>query len=408
MLTGDLVRARVQRGKLRLAMIDPSNAEIAELASRLVAVFNLAKGASREETQSAAEAAAQGPVHPAVAKGLIHLLWKRCDTSSPEGPDAAALRGIVFREAARARGTGVSPFPRNEILAGIGITMGLDAAGVEAALYSDLPSEEIVREFEPVDSSRLLDDYNLGLVQGALLRSTRVIVTLGRPRPEMVRAILRASRFHRLLVSSRRPTPGRLELSFDGPANLVEETVKHGMQLACFIPWILCLPKFHLVAEILWGAKRTPCHLELTHTSGPAFRAPGPIPGPSREAMALVSLFAKEAPGWRIEPDSEPVELDDVYWIPDPRLTRESDESSVWLDLITRGRPQSVTAHLRRLARQKKTAWPVAASQALLAEPVPEATGRLIPFKSIPLVDHVIQKAEALLGSSGGPRLPST
>ena len=95
MLTGDLVRGRVHRGKLRLALVDPDNSDLQDLSARLVAVFTLAPGCSREDIQSAVESACEGPVHPVVAKGLAHLLWKRCETSAPPGPDAATLRQLA-------------------------------------------------------------------------------------------------------------------------------------------------------------------------------------------------------------------------------------------------------------------------------------------------------------------------
>ena len=178
MLTGDLVRGRVHRGKLRLALVDPDNSDLQDLSARLVAVFTLAPGCSREDIQSAVESACEGPVHPVVAKGLAHLLWKRCETSAPPGPDAATLRSVVFRAAATARKEGTTPFPREAILAECGGPLGLDPAAVERALFSDLPSEEIIRSFEPIQAEQLIFEYNLALIQGALLRSTRVVLTL--------------------------------------------------------------------------------------------------------------------------------------------------------------------------------------------------------------------------------------
>lgn len=403
MLTGDLVRGRVWRGKLKLGFIDPGLPDIQEIAGRLVGVFTLAPGCAREEVREAVDAASEGPVHPVVARGLAHLLWKRCEAFSPPGPDAAALRSVVFRTAARLRLEGVQPFPRDAILARCGSPLGLDPAGVEQALYSDLPSGEIVRSFDPVTPGNLVDEYNLALIQGALLRSTRVVLTLGRTRPEALRALLRACRFHRLLVSTRKPTPGRVELAMDGPVNMLEETTKHGMQLACLVPWALAQPKFHLAAELLWGPRRLPCVFEITHLAGIRCQCPAPVSGPPREIQAFISLFPREAPGWEIDPEAQPVELDDGTWIPDLVLIRSRDKKPVFMDLVTRGRPQSVAAHLRRLSRQKNLAWLVAASQALVAEPVPEAAGRLIPFKAFPLVDRVLAKAEEQANGSGGP-----
>jgi predicted nuclease of restriction endonuclease-like RecB superfamily len=196
MLTGDLIRGRIHRGKLRLSVIDPADGEIQSLADRMIMLFGTVAGTRRDDILASINLAGEGPVNPIVARGLAHLLWQRCELSPPPGPNAAKLRSEVFRAAARARAAGIQPFPRETILTVAGESLRIDATAVERALFSDLPGEEIVLSFEPITSERLLRDYNLALVQGALLRSTKVVLTLGRPRPETVRAILRAARFH--------------------------------------------------------------------------------------------------------------------------------------------------------------------------------------------------------------------
>lgn len=403
MLTGDLIRGRVHRGKLRLSLIDPANDEVQCLADRLIMLFGTVSGSRRDDVMASIHLASEGPIHPIVGRGLAHLLWQRCELSPPPGPNAARLRSEVFRAAAEARNKGIQPFPREAILAAAGAPLGIDASTVERALFSDLPGEEIVLSFEPVTSDRLIHDYNLALVQGALLRSTKVVLTLGRPRPEAVRAILRAARFHRLLVAPRKPSTGRLELEVDGPANLLEETVKHGMQLACFAPWALCQPKFHFAADLLWGPGRSPCRLEITHLDGLDCTQPAPVAGPSREVQAFATIAAKDEPNWSVNADAAPVETDDGYWVPDLHLTRVSDNRTIFVDIVTRGKPQTLAAHLRRLARQTGIPWLVAANRALLTESVPEAAQHTVPFRAMPLPGDVFAKAMVLLGSSGSP-----
>jgi len=403
MLTGDLIRGRIHRGKLRLSVIDPADGEIQSLADRLIMLFCTVAGTRRDDILASINLAGEGPVNPIVARGLAHLLWQRCELSPPPGPNAAKLRSEVFRAAARARAAGIQPFPRETILTVAGESLRIDATAVERALFSDLPGEEIVLSFEPITSERLLRDYNLALVQGALLRSTKVVLTLGRPRPETVRAILRAARFHRLLVAPRKPSPGRLELEVDGPANLLEETVKHGMQLACFAPWALCQPKFHFAVDLLWGPDRTPCRLEISHQDALDCLQPAPVAGPSREVQAFAALAAKEEPNWVVNVDADPIETDDGYWVPDLHLTRISDQRTVWMDIITRGRPQTVAAHLRRLARHRMIPWLVTANRTLLTENVQEASDRTLPFRTMPLPTEVFAKATSILDHSGRP-----
>ena len=403
MLTGDLIRGRVQRGKLRLSAIDPADNDVQSLADRLIMLFGTVPGTRRDDVLTSINLAAEGPVNPIVGRGLAHLLWQRCELSPPPGPNAAKLRSEVFRAAARARASGIEPFPREKILADAGVSLGIDAATVERALFSDLPGEEIVLSFEPITSELLIRNYNLALVQGALLRSTRVVLTLGRPRPEAVRAILRAARFHRLLVAPRKPSPGRLELEVDGPANLLEETVKHGMQLACFAPWALCQPKFHFAADLLWGPDRSPCRLEISHQDELDCPQPSAIAGPSREVQAFAALAGKEEPDWVVNVDAEPIETDDGYWVPDLHLTRMSDQRTVCMDIITRGRPQTVAAHLKRLAKHAQVLWLVAANRILLTEGVPEAEDRILPFRAMPLPSEVFALATSLLDKSSRP-----
>jgi predicted nuclease of restriction endonuclease-like RecB superfamily len=119
--------------------------------------------------------------------------------------------------------------------------------------------------------------------------------------------------------------------------------------------------------------------------------------------QAFAALAGKEEPDWVVNVDAEPIETDDGYWVPDVHLTRLSDQRTVCMDIITRGRPQTVSAHLKRLAKHAQVPWLVAANRILLTEGVPEAEDRTLPFRAMPLPSEVFAMATSLLEKSSRP-----
>src|SRR6185436_12065605 len=101
MLTGDLVRVRIEQQRLRPSWVDRDDAKLLERAEELVALFRqaLAEQWNRGRIDEAVKAVAGTGIDHKLTRGLAKVLTDRGDFDT-RGADPAELRREVFRRAA--------------------------------------------------------------------------------------------------------------------------------------------------------------------------------------------------------------------------------------------------------------------------------------------------------------------
>ncbi|MBO5958962.1 MAG: DUF790 family protein, partial [Lentisphaeria bacterium] len=103
-------------------------------------------------------------------------------------------------------------------------------------IYGDLPENETLLRYRKTFPQEALERYNTGLVQGALLTAGAMELSIPAATPAAdLRNLFRSLRFFRLLFSGTIEKK-TLKLVIDGPASILENSLKYGMQLACFFP----------------------------------------------------------------------------------------------------------------------------------------------------------------------------
>jgi predicted nuclease of restriction endonuclease-like RecB superfamily len=266
-LTTELLRVRRQKGELHLQYLRGKIIDEAKvIAADFVDILSHSIGESREDIDSALDAVPVPATMRVIAAGLRKLLDDRCTWDVPVGIDPEKLRRDVFLAAATAhRALDVrGEFDRATVLGDIAQRLGTTPEAIDAALYADLRENERLVEFQPLLPDALIERYNLGLAQAALLRATRVVVHVSADSPDAYRRLFRAARFHGLLyVVERTPEKGYV-ITLDGPFSLFDAVQKYGLRLAMFLPRVVGMRKWHVKAELLWGKDRKPITLEIS------------------------------------------------------------------------------------------------------------------------------------------------
>ena len=155
--------------------------------------------------------------------GLIKLLKDGCENQEADPSQAERIRAVVFGAASnkrRALGIG-DAFERAAVLAECSESLQMTAEAIDAALFADLPSAQIVERLRPQSAHALLQRYNLALAQGLLLRATRVVVELQPCSAPRLREIFRRIKFHRLMIEVRGDAEHGYEFVLDGPLKSV-------------------------------------------------------------------------------------------------------------------------------------------------------------------------------------------
>ncbi|MCB9763048.1 MAG: DUF790 family protein [Alphaproteobacteria bacterium] len=253
MLTGDLLRVRIQRADLHPSFIDPEKERLRERADELVALYRegLDKGWTRGQLQDEVkELIGDGTDHK-LTNGLAKVLEDNA-TFEIEAPlPPAELRRRLFEA--------VGAAPSRQAAAGayaaLSEELGVPAPALRRVLFSDRKAEQQITALDVKSGAWLMHRYNVALVQACLLRCEEMKVVLREPEPERLQQLFRAVRFHGLMYRIR-PVEGGHVLTLDGPVSLLRFSTRYGMGLANWFPTLLLQTcPWQLSANLRWGRR---------------------------------------------------------------------------------------------------------------------------------------------------------
>lgn len=356
MLTGDLVRARVQGPEIRPTLIDPKKPALREAADALVATFTdaVVEGRARGDlTEEIDDLCAERRDHK-VVRGLAKLCTDKAEFAVEAPIPPVELRAEVFRLAAERGPLALQRGPlqrpvADDVLAEIAERHGLTVEAVSDALYADLQQAQRILRFDVPDAEWLLHRYNVAQVQALLLRSTEVTVRLKEPTAARMRQLFRYVKFHQLIHTARRDG-AVLELILDGPVSMFQQSTRYGRQLASFFPALLHLETpWSLEATVLWTKARHRKRLVLDdrlplvghYADRGGYR--------TREQTWFAERFAALDSGWELREGERPLTLADhavVY----PDFTFRKDGRTAHLQILGFWRRDDLGRKLELLA----------------------------------------------------------
>ena len=334
MLTGSQLLVRMNGKRIEPEFLLPHAGWVLDHCQRLVnwwrECVDLPEKISRRELQDLAAPMLTGPGNPRIWEGFYHILQSRATfTESSEGLEEQ-LRLKAFELAANARKT--NTFDRISILNESATSLGIDPSIAEARLFSDLPGEQLLLDFEPISPERLVHSYNIGLIQGLLLQALSLEIDALEPRPTDLRRLIQKARFHRLLATFEPKLDGRMRITIDGPLSLFGRATRYGFQLACFFPSILTLSQFELKAKLAWGKRKVAktFHLDAGQGIQPVESAPF---NTLESKENFVTLWKRtNDPHWDLEECSGVFREGKKYWVPDLCITDKKSDLKVFLE----------------------------------------------------------------------------
>jgi len=250
-LTKDLLRFRIIKGTVKPQFVDTDNAMLLQLAEELLTIYRQ-PGVSRGEIADVVEPALNCIRDRKLACGLEKLLQDRAKFGHAEDVDFAEHRSRLFADSAnllgRAAGMSFEAY-REQVLA--------DAGDID--IYQDLPENERLVRFRDLQPQQLLERYNCAQVQSLLLQAQSLTLTIDEPEAANLRRLMKYLKFFRLLATIHRDDTkrkkkatdeSRLRIVIDGPASVLGNTGKYGLQLASFFPAVCSLSKWRLETTV--------------------------------------------------------------------------------------------------------------------------------------------------------------
>jgi hypothetical protein len=381
-------------------------------AQRMLAVYRGGVGRERRALHRQVEAIfADEPDCPV---RRIRSFCKLLDDASTYQEDtkgeAAKLRLRVFAAAAPLHPLVKSKdrlFEHEEAAtkAAIAADFGLEWDDIDRRLYADVLSFQRLESFEGYpDATALLSRYNVAQLQACLYAAERLTVTASGD----FKTILRYAKLARLLHEVRRAGPSKYVVELSGPASVLRETRRYGVNFARFLPALLACKGWKMTAALQTPWRR-PAVLTLSDRDRYTSALPPPDEFDSTVEEGFARKFGPERHGWRLERESEVLAEGQTVFIPD-FVFRHEDGTAVLFEIVGFWTPEYLAKKRETLRRFRGRDILLAVPQRSLREGVEPGAG-VIVYKTALKIEPVLAALETLrarlrsnppLGTPGG------
>jgi uncharacterized protein len=208
--------------------------------------------------------------------------------------------------------------------------------------------------------------------------------------------ILRAARLAQLMHTISKSDDGAYRIRLDGPASVLRQTRRYGVQMARFLPALICCKgwKLHAIVET---HNRWKLSLDLTDRDGLRSHLPPESEFDSSVEADFAQKWGEEArDGWTLQREAEVLHSGQKTFIPD-FVFRRSDGKSVMLEIIGFWTPEYITARLATLAVFRETPILLAIHESTSHHfESAAATATIVTYKSALQVKSVLQALTSL------------
>jgi predicted nuclease of restriction endonuclease-like RecB superfamily len=399
MLTSDLIRTKkLKGGRIEPLYLDTLRPDALHRAKQLVAIFHEHQGKTRGAIDAAVADAIGHGTDFLIWRGLAKLLYDRCEFGVEAPLDPQDIRRAAFEASARL-GPLTSPALRQQAVQAAAQALGIEAVQVERGLYADLEERLILRAFKPIKPAALLHRYNLALAQAVLYRATSLTIELADHDPKRLRYLLQTLKFHRLMHAAHVDAAGRTVLTVDGPASVLSQSRRYGLQMAKFLPALLIARAWTMTAELAWESNKPDATFVLTSRQGLVshYRARGQWA--SDEELLFEQRFAEldAAQPWRLARQGAVLTLPGGQVIVPTYTLTHQDGRVVYVELMGFWRTEHL---LKKLALLDEAPWPLVllVSERMKTErtKLKDTPDRVVFYKGVIVVDKVLDAAQRL------------
>ncbi len=398
MLTGEHAIVVYERGRARPDRLTRSaHRHYLAYAERMMAVYRTGIGRTRRDLHRSVEGILSA--EPDCEWRRIRAFQKLLDDAAEYDVDragkAAALRLKVFGMAAPLHPLVKEPdrlFESGEaaVKALIAREIGRPWEEIDADLYADVIDFQRLRAFVGYPTAEaLLSRYNVAQLQACLYRAERMVVTAG----DDFKTILRYAKLAGLLHEIRRLGQSGYRFEFAGPASVLADTRRYGVNMARFLPALLACRNWSMEAVLRppWGGK---ARLTLSDRDGFRSHLPPPEEFDSALEASFAARFGERRGGWRLLREAEVVHEAQAVFVPD-FVFRHDDGTEVLFEIVGFWTPEY-------LERKRETCRRIRGRRMLLAVPARNLRPGAAPaegvvvFRSLIRPEAVVETLERL------------
>ena len=324
-----------------------------EYAERMLSVYRDGIGWQRRELHRQIESIfADEPDCPI---RRIQAFCKLLDDKStfqtdPEGK-AAKMRLEVFSEAGRfhplvEQRDQLFEYDEKRIKTQLSGKVGMPWDQIEQSLYSDVIAFQRLEQFEGYSSAAaLLSRYNVAQLQACLYRAESIVVSA----TDDFKTILRYAKLAHLLHDIVRLDSSKYCITFSGPASVLHETRRYGVNFARFLPALLACKCWEMTASVKTPWNK-PAKLILSDKDGFSSHLPSPDEFDSTIEESFAEKFGTKRNGWQLIREGEILHHQQKTFVPDFTF-RHEDGIDILLEIVGFWTPEYL-AHRRETLQQ--------------------------------------------------------
>ncbi|MFB6308181.1 MAG: DUF790 family protein [Haloarculaceae archaeon] len=402
MLTKDLLRVTRSGGGYHPQF---AGADDERLAASVIGTYQGHVGESRERLQEALTEIERDADDFKLVRGLAKLVEREAtfETRSPIPPERAR-RGAF--SAAEAVGV-VTESERARALERAAERLSGTPEEIEASLYADLESRQILASVEPRwDPGELIEQYNLSLAQTALFDATEVRVRTSDPK-----ALISAVKRLRLMYEIETTAEGR-EVVVTGPDRLFRKTRRYGTRFARLLRTVAKAREWHLEATIDDRGTEREMTLSTGDVSVPGVDPVAEVTYDSGIEREFATRFEALDLDWELTREPEPLEAGAHVVIPDFAFDYQHADFRVFFEIMGFWTPEYVEKKLDRLADLEAVEMLVAVDESLgVGEEIEARDHRAIPYTGTVRIKDVrdaLRRYEDELVAENAAALPAT
>ncbi len=224
--------------------------------------------------------------------------------------------------------------------------LGLSWDQIEQSLYSDVIAFQRLKQFEGYpNASALLSRYNVAQLQACLYRAESMVILA----TDDFKTILRYAKLAHLLHDIVRLSSSKYRITLSGPASVLHETRRYGVNFARFLPALLACKGWEMTASLKtpWNQ---PAKLILSAEDGFTSHLPSPDEFDSTLEESFAKKFGSERNGWQLFREGDILHHHQKTFVPDFGF-RHKDGTEVLMEIVGFWTPEYL-AHRRSTLQQ--------------------------------------------------------
>jgi len=269
-------------------------------------------------------------------------------------------------------------------------------------LYGDLDHFKTITHFKELNNLELIDRYNIAQIQGLLLHSQEITITVSDTSPDLLRPFFRMLKFNRLFAELSKNKKNTWVITISGPMAIFGSSKQYGMRIANFFPYVVLLPEWKLTAILLKKEKILTIKLNSKDTTLRSHykKMSAHIP---EEFSKFIGVFNKKSSNWKAAHSDELLNLGEQnYCIPDVVYTSGSGKR-VSMEIFHKWHGHQVKKRMIFLKKNPESPLIIAVQKELIKDleskelfgKLEKTGGNVVTFSSFPLAKDVLKELTA-------------